>query len=169
MSITENLAAANGQDLELLAPPAPFVMVIFGATGDLAQHKLVPSLFSLFKQGLLPEEFSIIGFSRREMSDRDLRDFFGALKAKAGWTDFAAHLTYQQGLFEEERGYLALMDRLATFDNEVGGRAVRIFYLATPPSNYEVILGNIDGTRLSSGKGTNRRLLYPRAGRRFRP
>ena len=42
--------------------PAPFVMVIFGVTGDLSQNKLMPSLFSLFKQQLFPEEFSIIGF-----------------------------------------------------------------------------------------------------------
>ena len=157
MNDSENVQAPDGQEPRLLAPSAPFVMVIFGATGDLAQNKLMPSLFSLFRQKLLPEEFSIVGFSRREMSDQELRDFFVRLKAEPGWNDFAAHLVYQRGIFEEEQGYLELIDKLARFDERAEGQAIMVFYLATPPSNYEVILEHIERVLLPSEKGNNQR------------
>jgi glucose-6-phosphate 1-dehydrogenase len=117
----------------------------------------MPSLFSLFRQELLPEEFSIVGFSRREMSDQELRDFFVKLRAEPGWSAFAAHLTYQRGIFEEEEGYLALIDKLARFDERAGGQAIIAFYLATPPSNYEVILKHIERVLLPMEKGNNQR------------
>jgi len=134
---------------EPLAISDPFVMVIFGVTGDLAQNKLLPSLFSLFKQNLLPAEFSLIGFSRRDISDEEFRNFFTKLRDQEGWSDFARHLTYQSGLFEEEQGYLALMDKLREFDDHIGGCAIRLFYLATPPANYTAILDYLDKTKLS--------------------
>ena len=56
------------------APPDPCVVVIFGASGDLAQHTLIPSLYALGCQGLLPEPFAIIGFARREWDDEAFRD-----------------------------------------------------------------------------------------------
>ncbi len=157
MSSPQNAPAPNPQDSELPVPDSPFVMVIFGVTGDLSHHKLMPSLFSLFRQKLLPGDFSIIGFSRRDVSDEELRRSFGTLGAEAGWTEFAAHLTYQQGLFEEEQGYRALSGKLARFDARSGGQATIILYLATPPANYEVILANIDSILMSSETGSNQR------------
>jgi len=50
---------------------SPFVLIIFGATGDLTNVKLMPSLFNLFKQGILPQEFFIFGFSRREIGESE--------------------------------------------------------------------------------------------------
>jgi glucose-6-phosphate 1-dehydrogenase len=141
------------KDSESAAVSAPFSMVIFGVTGDLAQNKLMPSLFSLFRQGLLPGEFSIIGFSRREINDEELRNYFVKLKELEGWADFSSHLTYQKGVFEEEEGYLALIDRLKEFDRKIGVCATRMLYLATPPANYEAILDYLDRTELSKGCG----------------
>ncbi len=157
MNASDDPATADAFDSVVSESASPFVMVIFGVTGDLAQHKLMPSLFSLFRQELLPEEFSIIGFSRRDLTDEALRDFFVNLKSEPGWIEFARHLTYQQGRFEEESGYLALIEKLNGFGQAAGDRAVRVFYLATPPSNYEVILGHIERTLLSSEKGGNPR------------
>ena len=69
---------------------SPFIMVIFGATGDLAQNKLIPSLFSLFKQKLLPSDFFIVGFSRRDLMDGEFREeFFKKLSKDKNWKDFA--------------------------------------------------------------------------------
>jgi glucose-6-phosphate 1-dehydrogenase len=135
---------------------SPFVMVIFGVTGDLSQNKLMPSLFSLFRQKQLPEQFRIIGFSRRDMGDQELRDFFIKLKNRADWPNFEAHLIYQKGKFEEEQGYLSLIEKLKEFDQKVGACAIRLFYLATPPANYQAILGNLDTTGLSRGCGQDR-------------
>jgi glucose-6-phosphate 1-dehydrogenase len=139
------------RSLDPLAVTVPFVMVIFGITGDLAQHKLLPSLFSLFKQKLLPEEFRIIGFSRREMSDEAVRNYFTALKNQEGWAEFARRLIYQAGFFEEEPGYISLIDKLREYDASIGTCAVRLFYLATPPVNYNAILEHLEKTRLSQG------------------
>jgi glucose-6-phosphate 1-dehydrogenase len=131
----------------------PFTLVIFGITGDLAQNKLMPALLSLYQQKLLPDRFSIIGFSRRQMTHDELRNFFVKLKNEKGWQEFAGHLFYQQGLFEEERGYLSLIEELNDFDRQLGECAIRLFYLATPPVNYQPILDFLDKTALSKGCG----------------
>ncbi|MBI3070423.1 MAG: glucose-6-phosphate dehydrogenase, partial [Candidatus Levybacteria bacterium] len=85
--------------------PSPFVMVVFGGTGDLARNKLIPALFSLFKQKQLPDEFFIIGFARRDLNDEKFRE----VNQKAldrGSTPrgveplmrlFLEHVSYQQG------------------------------------------------------------------------
>ncbi len=128
-------------------------MVIFGATGDLAQNKLIPALFTLFKHKELPDEFLIVGFSRRDFSDDDFRDYFVHLKDKKEWKEFARHLTYQKGDFSEEQGYLGLIKKLNSFDEKIGACITRFFYFATPPQNYGAILDYLSSTRLSEGCG----------------
>ena len=56
---------------------SPFVIVIFGATGDLAQHKLIPALFSLYKEKRIGEEIFIVGFARRNFTDEEYRQMLG--------------------------------------------------------------------------------------------
>lgn len=135
---------------------SPFVMVIFGATGDLAKRKLFPALFSLFQQQKLGQQFYIAGFARREFTDESFREFVGensGLKDKEGWVDFAKNLFYQQGFFDQSQGYDALIPRLNAFDAHIGACITRIFYLATPPDNYETILNFLSSTKLSEGCG----------------
>src|SRR3990167_3420326 len=130
-----------------------FVMVIFGATGDLAQNKLIPAILSLFNQNSLPPEFFIVGFSRRDYSDDEFRDHFGELSEKPEWSDFSKHLYYQKGDFSQEQGYLELIDKLNAFDKKMGACVTRFFYLATPPQNYETILNFLQSSKLSEGCG----------------
>jgi glucose-6-phosphate 1-dehydrogenase len=135
---------------------SPFVIVIFGATGDLAQHKLIPALFSLYKEKRLGSEFYIVGFARREFSDEEYRNMLRnelSLENGEEWKAFAQNLHYQQGLFDEEKGYLELINKLNGFDKKVGACITRLFYLATPPVNYEMILQNLSDTKLSEGCG----------------
>lgn len=132
---------------------SPFVIIIFGATGDLAKTKLVPALFSLFKQNLLSEDFFIIGFARREMSAEQFHETFISLTSDKKWSAFAKHLSYQQGFFGEEQGYKELITRLKEIDDKLGACITRLFYLATPPQNYEEILVNLSSTKLSEGSG----------------
>ena len=73
----------------------PFIMVIFGATGDLAQNKLMPSLFSLFKDKLLPKDFFIVGFSRRDFAIEDFHKYFATEKEDPRWGVFTKHLFYE--------------------------------------------------------------------------
>lgn len=131
----------------------PFVLVLFGATGDLAQHKLLPSLFSMFKKGELPEDFFIYGFSRRPFTHAEFADYFSDLKSQEKWDEFSQHLFYQQGNFDERWGYEALVEKLQQLDTRMGACITRIFYLATPPQNYDVILDNLVSTKLSEGCG----------------
>jgi len=131
----------------------PFIMVIFGATGDLANNKLIPSLFSLYLKKQLPEKFYIIGFARREISASEFANLFANLSKHAKWKKFANHLMYQQGIFENEKGYLELIKTLNTLDEKEGACIMRLFYLATPPINYEAILNFLSSTKLSEGCG----------------
>ena len=132
---------------------SPFVMVIFGATGDLAKNKLIPALFSLFKQGSLPKDFFVFGFARRNISDTDFHALFSHLSSEPLWNDFTKHLFYQQGTFEEKTGYLELITKLQNTDEKMGACITRLFYLATPPDNYEIILDHLATTKLSEGCG----------------
>jgi len=130
-----------------------FIMVIFGATGDLAQNKLIPSLFSLFKEKLLPKDFFIVGFSRRDFAIEDFHKYFATEKGDAKWPDFTKHLLYQSGSFEEKNGYQSLSEKLKEIDNQMGACITRFYYLATPPDHYETILDNLVKTKLSEGCG----------------
>src|SRR5258708_1863291 len=135
---------------------SPFVIVIFGATGDLAQHKLLPALYSLYKNNAIGEKFYIVGFARREFSDEAYREMLGKemdVEKESEWQAFAKNVYYQQGLFDEETGYNALIKKLNGFDNQIGACITRLFYLATPPDNYETILSYLESTKLSEGCG----------------
>ncbi|MBI2049394.1 glucose-6-phosphate dehydrogenase [Candidatus Roizmanbacteria bacterium] len=131
-----------------------FIMVVFGATGDLARNKLVPALLSLFKQNKLPEDFHIIGFSRRDLTNKSFKDFFINLTSQKEWPNFIDHLSYQQGDFETIEGYKKLIDCLADLDKTSKNPYKRFLYLATPPMHYESILDFLNETGLSKGKNT---------------
>jgi glucose-6-phosphate 1-dehydrogenase len=136
----------------------PFVIVLFGATGDLARHKLFPALFSLFRRWQLGEKFYIVGFARRELSDEAYRrmlleEWKLADAHDSAWEAFVKNVYYQQGYFDEAAGYTALTERLNRFDKEAGACITRVFYLATPPDNYVAILENLQKSKLSEGCG----------------
>ena len=89
------------------AKPDPHIIVLFGATGDLAKRKLLPGLHHLFRAGLLPEEFRVIGSSPQEfaLSDADFRtraeqacQEFGNCKPDGSWDSFASRLSFGAGL-----------------------------------------------------------------------
>ena len=136
----------------------PFVIVIFGATGDLARHKLFPALFSLFLKGQLGSKFYIVGFARRNFTDEEYRSLLkdkwqvnaGATNEK--WEEFAKNVYYSEGYFDELAGYEQLNKKLNQFDKEIGACITRLFYLATPPDNYLSILKNLKDSRLSEAR-----------------
>lgn len=138
----------------------PFVLVVFGATGDLMENKLLPALFKLYKEKRLGEKFYIIGFARRPFTDEKYRRLvYDTINKKRvnrnqnDWQKFSKNIFYQQGLFEEKSGYEELIDRLNKFDQKMGACITRLFYLATPPDNYQMILDFLHRTKLSEGCG----------------
>ena len=134
----------------------PFVMVVFGATGDLMRNKLLPALFSLFKKNQLGSEFFIIGFARRPFTDDSFRKILIesiSNKDSVLVEKLLGNIYYQQGLFGEKKGYEQLITKLNAFDKKMGACITRLFYLATPPNNYETILDLLHKTKLSEGCG----------------
>jgi glucose-6-phosphate 1-dehydrogenase len=125
----------------------PFVMVIFGASGDLTKRKLMPALYSLFKDNRLPKEFSILGVGRTVYSDSqyrsyildEIKKFIKEEDQNETWIDaFISHLYYLSIDPAVESEYGLLSCRLEELGGEERPDNV-LFYLATPPSLYGVI------------------------------
>ena len=147
--------------------PDPSLVVIFGATGDLAHRKILPAFYNLRRAGLLPSETSIVGYARRPYSDADFTSEMRASVAEhsrnpvesALWDDFARQIHYQQGDFKDPAAYTRLAARLDQIDAAAGCRGNRLFYLATPPSAYEDIVGNLGAAGLASRPGAWSRIV----------
>ncbi len=127
----------------------PFTIVIFGATGDLTHRKIVPALYTLWAEGLLPEHFNIIGFARRDWTDETFRaemhsglQQFGRLPFDAArWEQFASRLHYHRSEFDQAEGYPSLAARIDQLNSGAAGN--RLFYLATPPDAYPAIVRHL--------------------------
>jgi glucose-6-phosphate 1-dehydrogenase len=134
-------------------PADPFSIVIFGATGDLTSRKLIPALFGLYVQNLLPEKFRIIAFARRPMSDEEfrvtLRPKTGDGKSSDRWADFAGHVVYHQGNFDDPADFQALRERLLQ-DNHLARNI--LYYFATPPDHFPTLVRQIEQAGLAIEK-----------------
>jgi len=126
---------------------SPCTIVIFGASGDLTTRKLIPALYHLHTQRLLPDPVRILGFARREKSDDVWRaELFEAVRQFARnqpvgverWSAFAANLHYCAGDATDPAAYRRLANRLAGFTPD-SLRRNRLFYLATSPSQFGTI------------------------------
>ena len=131
----------------------PTSLVIFGAAGDLTWRKLVPALYDLFLDELLPDKFAIFGVDGRPISADDWRkrlhdgvDQFsrhGEIDSKK-WKDFASHLVdCLTGDFTKAETFEALAKSMKQQDGNLGRQAEHVFYLATPPTIVEDIVRNL--------------------------
>jgi len=136
------------EGLEQERVPDASCLVIFGASGDLTQRKLVPGLYSLAHDGLLPAGQTIIGFARPSHTDDSFRAAMREACDKhartrpvdeAVWENFAKGLFYVQGNFGEPEAYNRLKKRLEEFDRTRGTGGRRIYYLAVPPNFFPII------------------------------
>ncbi|KAF0218639.1 MAG: glucose-6-phosphate [Geobacteraceae bacterium] len=142
--------------------PEPCALVIFGASGDLTKRKLIPSLYRLFKNRLLPPGFFVLGTGRTEMPSERFREvLLAGLREslteecdEACWRDFASLLHYQSMEYQNPQDYVAtLAGRLSSLEQDMGSGGNRIYYLATPPTVYENIFTNLGRAGLSTGEG----------------
>jgi len=142
------------EGLEQERVPDPSCLVIFGASGDLTQRKLIPGLYSLAHDGLLPSGQTIVGMSRSEMSDEQFRASMREACDKharkrpvddAIWEQFARGLFYVRGEFSDSEAYRRLKERLEEFDRTRGTGGRRIYYLAVPPDFFDDIAQNLAG------------------------
>ncbi len=129
--------------------PAPCVLILFGATGDLASKKIVPALYQLVLEGSLPDPFFLVGYSRSTGSDGELRERLRQglerharaqpIRA-AAWKRLAESIFGVQGAVEEAAGYRALAARLEEIESRSGTGGRRLIYLAPPASAFPEIL-----------------------------
>jgi glucose-6-phosphate 1-dehydrogenase len=127
------------------APP-PVSLVIFGGAGDLAQRKLLPALYNLHLDGLLPSHWVIVGTGRTALTDEQYREFAreGITRHSRRPLDSEAWATFARGIFfvnldlERDGGgsFASLGARLDTVEHERGVSGHRIYYLALPPSMF---------------------------------
>jgi len=130
--------------------PEPGVMVIFGASGDLTKRKLLPALFHLRQNNLLPKEFAIVGVARRPLGDEfaaDMRagitEFGGVDSGDPKLDEFVKHISYFPLKFDEPSDYAGLKTELDRIAKEKGIGENRLFYLATAPEFFAGIVENL--------------------------
>lgn len=140
--------------------PENHILVIFGASGDLTKRKLIPALFDLYQQNLLPENFAVLGASRTEMSDEDFRKKAGEfLPDEINSDNFKKFLFYEPVSPTETADFKKLKMRLEKLVKEKQIEPNYIFYLSTPPSVYENIAQNLAEQKLSKSEQYFRRII----------
>ena len=128
------------------APPT--VVVIFGASGDLTARKLIPAVYNLAADNLLPPDFFLVGYGRTPMPDDAFRQVaVDAIKefsrrdlSPEVWGRVAAHTSYVAGGYDEKPAFDRLAQHLDAIERKLGREMQRLFYISTPPSVFAPIL-----------------------------
>jgi glucose-6-phosphate 1-dehydrogenase len=149
-------AFAGGNTLcAIEAIEKPFGLIIFGASGDLTKRKLIPSVFSLYKNNLLPDKFFVLGTARSELSNEEFREQMKEWAREKGdqcfdssWSDFSQKLFYRSILYDETDSFRQLSKTLSDLEKSIGTGHNRVFYLATPPDVYDAIIANTGNSSL---------------------
>lgn len=148
--------------------PENFILVIFGASGDLTKRKIMPSLFDLYRKNLLPRNFAMVGLGRSDYTDESFREkvtinvkIFAKTKPMnyKRLREFLKHIYYHQMDSNNPEEYPQLKERLTDINEVVRANGNYIYYLATPPTIFETISTNIGEQGLNQqgdGKGWKR-------------
>ncbi len=137
------------------APPT--VIVIFGASGDLTARKLIPAVYNLASDNLLPAEFFLVGYGRKPIPDEEfrglaakaIRDFSRRELQPEIWDRVAANTSYVAGAYEDKAAFDRLAAHIAAIETQVGREMQALFYISTPPSVFEPILQNLGASGLA--------------------
>jgi glucose-6-phosphate 1-dehydrogenase len=154
-------------EAQLQKKPDPCSFVIFGVTGDLTHRLVIPALYNLAAGNLLPDKFCVVGVARKGMSSDELVDSF--MRGLRQYATRPVDETIAKRLFEcvtaieadpsDPASFDAMRDRLDKLEakRETGGN--RLFYLATPPSGFLPIAGELGRTGMLAENGSWRRLV----------
>jgi glucose-6-phosphate 1-dehydrogenase len=142
--------------------PDPCALVLFGATGDLAQRKLFPALYELTCAGLLPDRFAVVAFSR---SSRDAGAFRQTVREglqkhartrpldRAAWEKLAARIEYVSGGHDDPAAFRRLREALEAVHRHHGTLGNQLTYLSTPPSTFAALISGLVGEGLLPREG----------------
>ena len=125
----------------------PQTIVIFGASGDLTRRKAMPALYNLFREGLLPRDFAIVGFARTQMTDEEFQHEMRLAVGKHSrsgisdrhWNPFVERINYFAGDYSDPASWMDFRKYLDEVDVRYQTEGRRLFYCATPPSVFPVI------------------------------
>ena len=144
--------------LRAVRATSPCQLVIFGASGDLTNRKLLPAIYNLAQADLLPPSFNVVGFARSPMSDDDFRAKLKTAVATSGdvrvrddaiVARLAERTHYVAGDFHDDAAYGRLKTSLDEFDREYSTGGNRIFYIATPASLFGDIVMRLHAAGLA--------------------
>jgi glucose-6-phosphate 1-dehydrogenase len=141
----------------------PCVLVIFGASGDLTSRKLVPAIERLALRRLLPGGFAVVGVARTAMDDDDFREAMRRAAAASGgaddaevrhvWDGFVGGFRYVAGDYGDAGTFERLRSVLAELDRDRGTGGNRLYYLATPPATFPVVIRQLAASGLNRPAG----------------
>ncbi|MBO9131450.1 glucose-6-phosphate dehydrogenase [Bacillus sp. 165] len=148
------------------------IIVIFGATGDLAKRKLFPSIFRLYRSGKLSEDFAVVGVARRSLSNEDFRENVKQsighfLEKNVSHDTFASHFYYHPFDVTNVVSYQELKSLLSSLDEQYNTEGNRIFYLAMAPDFFGTIADNLKKQGLTSTEGWSRLVIEKPFGQNY--
>ena len=146
------------RDRRLPRTPQPCALVVFGVTGDLARKKLLPAIYDLGNRGLLPPDFVLLGFARRDWGDGDFEQVARkAAKehARTPWNDqvwerLNGNIKFVPGSFDDDEAFDTLARTLDELRESHGIKGNAAFYLSIPPSMFPVVLQQMARTGMAS-------------------
>jgi glucose-6-phosphate 1-dehydrogenase len=139
-------------------------IVIFGASGDLTWRKLVPALYNNFKKGRLKDCATILGFARRPYTEEEFRAHLreGAAQFSPGtfepavWDEFSRRLKYFQGNLDVSSDFPRLEEYLSKLEGRLSNR---LYYLATAPEHYPLVVSELGAAGMASNPVCWRRIV----------
>jgi glucose-6-phosphate 1-dehydrogenase len=149
-------------DRRLPRVPEPCALVVFGVTGDLSRKKLLPAVYDLANRGLLPADFVLLGFARRDWGDGD----FESLAKKAAqqhartdwddevWARLVGNIKFVPGAFDDEAAFDELRDTLDELCHTHGIKGNAAFYLSIPPSLFPTVLKQMERTKMADNEAS---------------
>ena len=147
---------STGQNAVQHQNAPPCVMIIFGATGDLTQRLLLPSIYNLASIKALDDGFRLLGVAREEWSETQMRDHVADSLKKFWGDDVDQHVvrwlvertSYLPANFDDDASYIALKQRLGKIEQEQGETMHRLFYLAVAPGFISIIASQLSRVNL---------------------
>lgn len=153
--------------------PEPLILIIFGASGDLTQRKLVPAIYQMKRERRLPPELTIVGVARRDWSHdyfreqmrKGIEEFSDGVGSDELWKDFAEGLFYCPGNMDEPESYQRLKVFLDELDGKRGTRGNRVFYLSVSPNFFPPALKQLGAAGMLSDPAKQRIVIEKPFGR----
>ena len=147
----------------------PCIIILFGATGDLTNRKLLPALYELESENLLHKESKIVAFARRPKNDNLFKnDVFNSIKKfskfkkidESIWSRLKNKIHYNMSEFYNLNDYKKLKSLIKKLCSKSSEKCNKLFYLAVPPEHFETIINNIKKSGLAAGNSSFNRIVF---------